>query len=282
MDYKKIYDKIIDNAKLQIRKRRKRSHKEYIYYEKHHIIPKCIGGNDEKHNLVLLTAREHFLCHWLLCEIFPKEKKLIYALHRMCYSKSNSQNRYIPNISSRVYQYLRENVTGEMNGMFGKNHKIESIEKQKKTKSERQYDYSKVWENKIHHAKETIWISNGIESKMIKKSDTIPNGFILGRGGEIGKIVGEKLKGRVGQNSGKIRITNGKVTILIPKNSIIPNGYNRGSKKYKSCGNIGKIWINDGNVEKCINNNDSIPKGFIKGRLSSISKKISETKKKTI
>jgi hypothetical protein len=117
---------------------------------------------------------------------------------------------------------------------------------------------------------------------MIKKSDTIPNGFILGRGGEIGKIVGEKLKGRVGQNSGKIRITNGKVTILIPENSIIPNGYNRGSKKYKSCGNIGKIWINDGNVEKCINNNDSIPKGFIKGRLSSISKKISETKKKTI
>ena len=36
------------------------------YYEKHHIIPRCLNGSNDKDNLVLLTAREHYLCHWLL------------------------------------------------------------------------------------------------------------------------------------------------------------------------------------------------------------------------
>lgn len=35
------------------------------YYEKHHIILKCMGGDNSLENLVKLTAREHFLCHWL-------------------------------------------------------------------------------------------------------------------------------------------------------------------------------------------------------------------------
>ena len=39
------------------------------YYEKHHIIPKSLGGTNEKENLVSLTAREHFICHLLLLKI---------------------------------------------------------------------------------------------------------------------------------------------------------------------------------------------------------------------
>ena len=44
--------------------------------EVHHIVPKCLGGSNKKENLVELTAREHFICHRLLCEIYPKNKKL--------------------------------------------------------------------------------------------------------------------------------------------------------------------------------------------------------------
>lgn len=42
------------------------------YYENHHIIPRSLNGSNSSENLVLLTAREHFICHWLLVKIFPK------------------------------------------------------------------------------------------------------------------------------------------------------------------------------------------------------------------
>ena len=37
-----------------------------VYTERHHIIPKSLGGSNKKNNLVRLTAREHFICHLLL------------------------------------------------------------------------------------------------------------------------------------------------------------------------------------------------------------------------
>jgi hypothetical protein len=39
------------------------------YTEKHHIIPKSLGGSNKKENLVNLTAREHFVCHRLLMRL---------------------------------------------------------------------------------------------------------------------------------------------------------------------------------------------------------------------
>lgn len=54
------------------------------YWETHHIIPKCIGGSDDENNLVLLTAREHYIAHWLLTKMHPKNKKIHYAFTMMC------------------------------------------------------------------------------------------------------------------------------------------------------------------------------------------------------
>ena len=39
------------------------------YAEKHHILPRSMGGTDAPSNLVIFTAREHFLAHWLLYRI---------------------------------------------------------------------------------------------------------------------------------------------------------------------------------------------------------------------
>jgi len=41
-----------------------------IHYERHHILPRCLGGSDDLSNLVILTVREHFLAHYLLCKIY--------------------------------------------------------------------------------------------------------------------------------------------------------------------------------------------------------------------
>lgn len=66
-----------------------------------------MGGSDNKENLVELTAREHFLCHWLLVRIYPKNQKLIHAFWFMCKCRSKGQEeRYIP--SSRTYQEAKE------------------------------------------------------------------------------------------------------------------------------------------------------------------------------
>jgi len=143
MNYKKIYDSIIKNAKSEIRIKH-----NGIYYEKHHIFPKCLGGSDEKENLVLLTAREHFICHKLLIYIYDNNK-LIYAFNRLVNDK-----RLDRKVTSKDYQYCKElfnsrsfafsdehkkNLSksrrqknlakGKNNGMFGRFHSNESKEK---------------------------------------------------------------------------------------------------------------------------------------------------------
>jgi len=98
MDYKKIHDSIIDRAK---------NRKLEGYVETHHIIPKCMNGTNEPNNLVDLTAREHFLIHWLLHEMYPENSDLRYAFWSMC-RNSNNQQRYKP--SSRVYEYAKHKM----------------------------------------------------------------------------------------------------------------------------------------------------------------------------
>ena len=88
MNYKLIYDAIIKNAKSFNRKRSK-----IFYFENHHIIPTCIGGDDIEPNKVLLTAKEHFICHHLLTKIYPDNNSLHTAFWLMCVYTSTNQQR---------------------------------------------------------------------------------------------------------------------------------------------------------------------------------------------
>jgi len=79
------------------------------YTEKHHIIPRTLGGKNDKSNLVSLTAREHFVCHLLLTKMLTglERQKMVYALHMLSNTKnSNQQTRYAP--SSKLYEYERK------------------------------------------------------------------------------------------------------------------------------------------------------------------------------
>jgi hypothetical protein len=96
MNYKRIYKQIIKKAK----------HRDLDgYKERHHIKPKCLGGSNEGSNLVYLTAKEHFICHRLLCKIYPNNHSLIAALWLMVNAARDYQKRYIP--SARIYESLR-------------------------------------------------------------------------------------------------------------------------------------------------------------------------------
>jgi hypothetical protein len=119
MNYQRIYNNIIELSK---------SRKLTEYKEKHHIIPKCMNGTNNKSNIAILTAREHFICHMLLCEIYPDNNKLNFALWCMTnYHNDINQNRY--KVTARVYDRLKTDIakikssffSGENNPMYGKN-----------------------------------------------------------------------------------------------------------------------------------------------------------------
>lgn len=118
MDYSRIYNQICNRAKGRTL---------VGYKEKHHIKPKCLGGDNSKNNIVELTAREHFVCHLILCEIYPSNPKLIHAAWMMSNNKScNHKRDYV--VSSRTYELLRqkhaqilsESLLGSNNPMYGK------------------------------------------------------------------------------------------------------------------------------------------------------------------
>ena len=61
MDYTRIYERLISF--------RKAHPKKDGYFERHHILPKALGGSDSSENLVDLSAREHWIAHLLLHKI---------------------------------------------------------------------------------------------------------------------------------------------------------------------------------------------------------------------
>lgn len=95
MNYKKIYDSIIVRAK---------DRQLEGYGENHHIVPKCIGGSNRKDNLVRLTAREHWIVHLLLIEMYPNHPKLKLA-SRMMTVKGSNQDRKIT--SGKQFERVR-------------------------------------------------------------------------------------------------------------------------------------------------------------------------------
>ena len=101
MDYQRIYNQLIERAKNRVLEKG-------IYSERHHIVPRCIGGSDSPENLVSLTAREHFIAHWLLARQYPENYKLAYAIWAMVNQTNNSNQLRKYTVSSRVYQSLRE------------------------------------------------------------------------------------------------------------------------------------------------------------------------------
>jgi hypothetical protein len=106
MNYIRIYESIIDNASNDCRVKG-----DGKVYEKHHIIPKSVGGKNNKGNLILLTPKEHYICHKLLVEIYRNTKfhnKMYFAMWCLI-NGYGKQKRYTP--SAKIYQEARTQIT---------------------------------------------------------------------------------------------------------------------------------------------------------------------------
>ena len=119
MNYKRLYDQIIEKATVSGRKR-----SDGNYYEKHHIIPRSICGNDTVENLVLLTAKEHFVCHHLLTKFTSgsDKMKMCFAFWAMCNQLSGDVQRHY-RVNASTYQYAKQQFA-ESNSKKHKGKKI--------------------------------------------------------------------------------------------------------------------------------------------------------------
>lgn len=62
MDYQRIYREFISD--------RKSKPEPEGYTERHHILPRALGGGDEPENLIALTPEDHFFAHLLLARAY--------------------------------------------------------------------------------------------------------------------------------------------------------------------------------------------------------------------
>lgn len=75
------------------------------YFERHHVIPRCLNGTDEASNLVNLTAKEHYICHMLLIRMVEGRAiwQMVKAAHLMTVGGANHQRR----VTARSFAQLR-------------------------------------------------------------------------------------------------------------------------------------------------------------------------------
>ena len=108
-----------------------------FYTEKHHITPKCLGGTDDKSNLVLLTPEEHYVAHQLLVKIFPNHAGIIYAAKAMSYLKN------VQRCNNKLYGWLRRYIANQPGPMTGKTQSEKTKHKIRNTINERKCEWSK-------------------------------------------------------------------------------------------------------------------------------------------
>jgi len=199
--YKLWYDSIINTAK-------NRKLEEYV--EKHHIIPRCVGGTDDESNIVELSAREHFICHRLL----PKftrgkvKRQMLHALGMFIGDGKNTKR----NLSSTQYELARKSIS---EARIGRKHSEESRKKMSKSRSGKSpWNKGLVGVQSMNddtkNMLSTLYKNKSYEDRFGDKSELIKNkiskskiGHKAGMTGknhssETRKKMGENMKGKRG------------------------------------------------------------------------------------
>lgn len=182
MNYKNIYENLIERGK----------NRTFLSYsERHHIIPRCMGGKDSKDNLVELTPEEHYLAHQLLVKIYPENFKLVFAVHRMCSGRNNKLYGWVRRRHAEAISIINSvKQKGEKNSQYGTSWYVKEGERKKFKRGEQPEGWISSVEFRRSNMKTSTnlkgrnWYNDGASNYLLH-SNNVFVGLSLGR---IGKL----------------------------------------------------------------------------------------------
>lgn len=281
MNYKKNYYDYINYIKTLNR------HKDDCnYYEKHHIIPRSLGGKDFEDNLVLLTAREHFLAHYLLWKFNPC-RETTFAFHTMVFMKNkNQQHRNHKIVSSRVYQRLKTEYAKHLSELMKGNkirlgshlseeskEKIAKVHRGKKLSEEHKLKdrLSNLGRKHSEETKQKISKNNIGKHHISEEQKAKLRLLNLGRPltEEHRRKISESNKGKIFSNEHRLNLSKAAKKRVMSKEERKKLSETRKKLHIVTRGSKGMHWYNNGSINisafEC-------PDGFVKGRLPYIIK----------
>jgi hypothetical protein len=178
VDYEKHYNLLIERARNRILEG---------YSEKHHIIPRCMGGNDSKENLVRLTAEEHYVAHQLLVKMYPNHHGLLWSANMM----SGGNKRQKRN-NNKSYAWLRKRFSKMISeANIGKKHTPEHKANLSK---------AKLGKKTAPHTNETK-LKMSLASKGVSKSEDHKLALSKARAGMKMKPHSEETKRKISESN---------------------------------------------------------------------------------
>ena len=232
------------------------------YCERHHIVPRCMGGGDEEDNLIDLYAREHFEAHRILALENPHNKSLTYAWWCMSVL-TNKDTMMRETLSAKEYEEVKQiysKLQSEREISEDTRKKISDTMKGRKYDlSRRQHISESLKDNPNVGIVGLITIYKNQEIKRVQQVELpkyIDDGWILGR-----PPMSQETKDKISRgNKGKDNFFKGK------KRGCQTKEHTYKCTAYKK----GQIHINNGIVSKMINKEDFEKyeqQGFVRGRL---------------
>lgn len=222
--YTRIYFSIVESARSRVLG-------DNEYYETHHIVPRSLGGSNNRSNLVNLTAKEHLLCHKLLVKMTdgPAKSKMAFAVVLMS-GKTNSR------VYSTTKKLLAEGLSvlhkGKIPITNGVDDKTLFVGHEMPDGFYKGFSPDVIKKHGLGN-KGKRWVTNGHHSFQ-PKDGILPEGYWYGQTGDHKMKNSTSNSGESNPNFGKIFITNGFENKTIKKGDLLPDGWVEGKIEKKS------------------------------------------------
>lgn len=155
------YQELVDKSVAKMGHPRKYGKDKIKGYNQHHIMPRCMGGNDDGENIVYFTYAEHLMAHILLFRENPNNKSLAFAAFQMSneigvdtllniVDSQEEFNKCVFDIviAKETYiEWLSKSMTGGEGLFLGRHHTKES--KQKISNANKGHRHSEETKQKI-------------------------------------------------------------------------------------------------------------------------------------
>jgi len=256
-----INNKFLRCYNVLINKAKNRQIPNDSYFEKHHIIPRSLGGDNSSDNIIKLTAKEHYLAHRFLVRFTTDNYhyKMLYALDSMGMKSRNTENRW--RMPARIYEQNRKRLSeighseetkqkiGKAN--TGKTNKYRGIPRTEETR------------NKISKSSKGKHFRSRSDEEKVAVSNFLKNSVWINKDGTNARILKTNLKSYLKDGWKRGRINYKKTKKQSPMSDITKEALRASTKSL--------IWIRNPitNEKLRVNKKKSlkyIAKGWLLGR----------------